>query len=62
MVQKPYAEVFTLRSSTAYSAPLRDRYLRPETAQGIFINYKYCLEQNNNRVPFGVAQVTLLSC
>jgi glycyl-tRNA synthetase len=32
-------------------------YLRPETAQGIFINYKYCLEQNNNRVPFGVAQV-----
>ncbi|CAK9074394.1 Glycine--tRNA ligase (Diadenosine tetraphosphate synthetase) (Ap4A synthetase) (Glycyl-tRNA synthetase 1) (GlyRS), partial [Durusdinium trenchii] len=32
-------------------------YLRPETAQGIFLNYKYCLEQNSNRLPFGVAQV-----
>jgi len=32
-------------------------YLRPETAQGIFLNYKYCLEQNANRLPFGVAQV-----
>ena len=21
-------------------------YLRPETAQGIFLNFKYCLEQN----------------
>lgn len=32
-------------------------YLRPETAQGIFLNYKYCLEQNGNRLPFGVAQI-----
>jgi len=32
-------------------------YLRPETAQGIFLNYKFCLEQNQNRLPFGVAQV-----
>mmetsp|Transcript_17955 Transcript_17955/g.54024 ORF Transcript_17955/g.54024 Transcript_17955/m.54024 type:complete len:631 (-) Transcript_17955:80-1972(-) len=32
-------------------------YLRPETAQGIFLNYKYCCEQNSNRLPFGVAQV-----
>lgn len=32
-------------------------YLRPETAQGIFLNYKFCLEQNSNRLPFGVAQV-----
>lgn len=32
-------------------------YLRPETAQGIFLNYKYCLEQNANRLPFGIAQV-----
>merc|ERR1712167_483098 len=32
-------------------------YLRPETAQGIFLNFKYCLEQNANRLPFGVAQV-----
>lgn len=32
-------------------------YLRPETAQGIFLNYKFCIEQNSNRLPFGVAQV-----
>merc|ERR1719230_114093 len=32
-------------------------FLRPETAQGIFLNYKYCLEQNANRLPFGVAQI-----
>mmetsp|Transcript_50264 Transcript_50264/g.106805 ORF Transcript_50264/g.106805 Transcript_50264/m.106805 type:complete len:627 (+) Transcript_50264:96-1976(+) len=32
-------------------------YLRPETAQGIFLNYKYCLEQNANKLPFGVAQI-----
>merc|ERR1711924_496419 len=32
-------------------------YLRPETAQGIFLNYKFCLEQNGNRLPFGIAQV-----
>jgi|EP00927_Polykrikos_kofoidii_P056923 glycyl-tRNA synthetase len=32
-------------------------YLRPETAQGIFLNYKFCIEQNANRLPFGVAQV-----
>merc|ERR1719401_949619 len=32
-------------------------YLRPETAQGIFLNYKFCCEQNANRLPFGVAQI-----
>merc|ERR1719327_2004118 len=32
-------------------------YLRPETAQGIFLNYKFCLDQNSNRLPFGIAQV-----
>jgi len=32
-------------------------YLRPETAQGIFLNYKFCLEQNANRLPFGIAQI-----
>lgn len=32
-------------------------YLRPETAQGIFLNYKFCSEQNSDKMPFGVAQV-----
>jgi glycyl-tRNA synthetase len=38
-------------------AGLIQGYLRPETAQGIFLNYKFCLEQNANKLPFGVAQV-----
>jgi|TARA_B100000524_G_scaffold16058_2_gene8593 glycyl-tRNA synthetase len=32
-------------------------YLRPETAQGIFLNFKFCLEQNAGVMPFGIAQV-----
>lgn len=38
-------------------AGLIQGYLRPETAQGIFLNYKFCLEQNAFRLPFGVAQI-----
>lgn len=32
-------------------------FLRPETAQGIFLNYKFCKEQNGERMPFGIAQI-----
>merc|ERR1712139_587406 len=32
-------------------------YLRPETAQGIFLNYRYCKEQNSEKMPFGIAQI-----
>jgi len=32
-------------------------YLRPETAQGIFINYKNILDTMRVRVPFGIAQI-----
>jgi glycyl-tRNA synthetase len=32
-------------------------YLRPETAQGIFLNFPYCLEQQGGQMPFGVAQI-----
>jgi len=32
-------------------------FLRPETAQGIFLNFKYCLEQNGGQVPLGICQV-----
>ncbi|CAE7947192.1 Gars1, partial [Symbiodinium sp. KB8] len=40
-------------------AGLIQGYLRPETAQGIFLNYKFCLEQNAGRLPFGVAQAEI---
>jgi glycyl-tRNA synthetase len=32
-------------------------YLRPETAQGIFLNYKNILDTTRVKVPFGVAQI-----
>lgn len=34
-------------------------YLRPETAQGIFVNFRRLLEYNNGRMPFASAQVGL---
>jgi glycyl-tRNA synthetase len=32
-------------------------YLRPETAQGIFVNFKNILDSTNRKLPFGVAQI-----
>jgi glycyl-tRNA synthetase len=32
-------------------------YLRPETAQGIFVNYKNVLDSSRLKLPFGIAQV-----
>ncbi len=32
-------------------------YLRPETAQGIYVNYKNVLQTSRVRIPFGIAQV-----
>ena len=44
-----------------YPGPAQDdsnkAYLRPETAQGIFLNYKNVLDTTRVKVPFGVAQV-----
>ena len=34
-----------------------DVYLRPETAQGMFINFKNILETSRKKPPFGIAQV-----
>ena len=31
-------------------------YLRPETAQGIFLNFKYVVDTHSPKVPFGIAQ------
>ena len=32
-------------------------FLRPETAQGIFVNFKRLLEFNQGRLPFAAAQI-----
>jgi glycyl-tRNA synthetase len=34
-----------------------DIYLRPETAQGIFVNFKNVLNSEGMRLPFGIAQI-----
>jgi glycyl-tRNA synthetase len=44
-----------------YPGPVRDEaskaFLRPETAQGIFVNFKNVLDSTRVRIPFGIAQV-----
>jgi glycyl-tRNA synthetase len=35
----------------------KDIYLRPETAQGIFVNFKNVQETSRKKLPFGVAQI-----
>jgi glycyl-tRNA synthetase len=40
---------------TPLTAPLS--YLRPETAQGHFVNFSRLLEFNNGRVPFASAHI-----
>jgi len=32
-------------------------YLRPETAQGIFINYRHVLQTSRRKLPFGIGQI-----
>lgn len=32
-------------------------YLRPETAQGIFVNFKNVLDSSRRKLPFGIAQI-----
>jgi len=37
--------------------PNTEAYLRPETAQGIFVNFKNVLSTSRVKVPFGIAQI-----
>ncbi len=51
---------FNLMFST-HLGPLKDDtsivYLRPETAQGIFVNFKNVVQTSRVKIPFGIAQV-----
>ncbi len=44
-----------------YVGPLEDAssivYLRPESAQGIFVNFKNVMESSRMKIPFGTAQI-----
>lgn len=52
--------LFNLMFKT-YAGPAEDSasqvYLRPETAQGIFANYKNILDTQRVKIPFGIAQI-----
>jgi len=54
------ARAFNLMFST-HAGPVEDdsttAYLRPETAQGMFVNFKNVLQTTRKRPPFGIAQV-----
>ena len=58
--EKTAPRAFNLMFQT-YVGPVRDEsaiaYLRPETAQAIFAQFKNVLETSRQRVPFGIAQV-----
>ncbi|MFL6009034.1 MAG: glycine--tRNA ligase, partial [Rubrobacteraceae bacterium] len=44
-----------------YTGPVKSpenvAYLRPETAQGIFVNFKNVLQTSRVKIPFGIAQI-----
>ncbi len=51
---------FNLMFSTRLGAVDKDAmelYLRPETAQGIFVNFDYVREVSRHGIPFGIAQI-----
>ena len=54
------ARQFNLMFKT-YAGPVEDSsavaYLRPETAQGMFVNFNNVLQTSRKRPPFGIAQV-----
>lgn len=54
------AKNFNLLFKT-FMGPTDDRdseiYLRPETAQGIFVNFKNILQSTRMKIPFGIAQI-----
>ena len=53
-------KAFSLMFQT-YIGPVKDEgsvaYLRPETAQGIFINFPNVIDATHRKLPFGIAQV-----
>jgi glycyl-tRNA synthetase len=47
----------TMGAVSSDDDPAALAYLRPETAQGIFINFKNVLDTSRRKLPFGIAQV-----
>ncbi|XP_020583205.1 glycine--tRNA ligase, mitochondrial 1-like [Phalaenopsis equestris] len=56
LLSDPYPFNLMFRTSIGPSG-LSPGYLRPETAQGIFVNFKDLYYYNGNRLPFAAAQI-----
>lgn len=56
---RPFNLMFktTVGAISADDDPSAVAYLRPETAQGIFINFKNVLDTSRRKLPFGIAQI-----
>lgn len=56
---RPFNLMFktTIGATSAEDDPMALAYLRPETAQGIFINFLNVLNTSRRKLPFGIAQI-----
>ncbi|MFN6964967.1 MAG: glycine--tRNA ligase [Pyrinomonadaceae bacterium] len=56
---RPFNLMFrtTIGAVSSDDDPTALAYLRPETAQGIFINFKNVLDTSRRKLPFGIAQI-----
>ncbi|MBN2478099.1 glycine--tRNA ligase [Candidatus Micrarchaeota archaeon] len=52
---EPY--VFNLMFKTGIGVELQTAFLRPETAQGVFVNFTRNFRENGTKLPLGVAQI-----
>src|SRR5262245_3413115 len=53
---KPFTLMFESHAGTEKTEDTKV-YLRPETAQGIFVNFKNVLDSTRVKIPFGIAQI-----
>ncbi|MBK9526794.1 MAG: glycine--tRNA ligase [Acidobacteria bacterium] len=56
---RPFNLMFrtTIGAVSSDDDPMALAYLRPETAQGIFVNFKNVLDTSRRKLPFGIAQL-----
>ncbi|XP_065557618.1 LOW QUALITY PROTEIN: glycine--tRNA ligase-like [Artemia franciscana] len=50
-------KIAMIKKHNSTTIEVDNKYLRPETAQGIFVNFSRLLEFNNGRLPFAAAQI-----
>jgi len=56
-LNKPRPFNLMFKTFIGASEPAEEAYLRPETAQAIFAQFKNVLETSRQKIPFGIAQV-----